>query len=127
MKNNFNIIFTVTKENMAFSKMKPICELEERHGISLGRSYKNNQACTTFFEYALERRNILAKVLSRSYLSIDSGNMEDELFIAVYLDYKATDKRVHIRNPLFSVQRLERRDAHGLLMTLEPSYDTYGH
>ena len=43
MKQKFDIAITISKENMAFTKMKPICELMERHGVDLGEGYKNNQ------------------------------------------------------------------------------------
>ena len=33
MKTKFDIAFTIARENMAYAKMKPICELEERHGV----------------------------------------------------------------------------------------------
>ena len=108
LKRKFDIAFMIAKEHMAFTKMKPICDLEERHGVSLGQSYKNNQACATFVEYiALERRKILVEVLGRAKLfsiqadsSTDAENAEEELFLVVYLDHNAMDKRVHIRNPI---------------------------
>ena len=107
--------------------MKLIYKLEERHGVNLGQGYKNNQACGTFIEYtAMERRNILVEVLScAKFFSIqadgstDSGNIEEELFLAIYLDHSATNKRVHIRNPFFTVRKLECGDAQGLLTSLE--------
>ena len=40
------ISYMIAKE--AFTKMKPICELEESHGVNLGVRYKNNHACATF-------------------------------------------------------------------------------
>ena len=36
---------------MAFTKMQPHCNLEERHGVKLGSGYKNDKACATFVEY----------------------------------------------------------------------------
>ena len=52
---------------MAFTKMKPICELEERHGVSLGAGCKNDHACATFVEFiARELQEILSNALSKS-------------------------------------------------------------
>ena len=31
----------ITKEKLAFTKMKPICELEERHGADLGPEFQS--------------------------------------------------------------------------------------
>ena len=36
VKKKFEVAFTIAKNNMAMTKMKPICELEERHGVDLG-------------------------------------------------------------------------------------------
>ena len=55
VKRKFDIVFVIAKEHLPFTKMKPLCELEERHGVELGQGYKNNQACATFVKYiALE-------------------------------------------------------------------------
>ena len=68
--------------------MKPICELMERHGVDLGKGYKNNQACTCLTSYiALEECQRLVIDLNRAKFfslqvdgSTDYGNVEDELF-----------------------------------------------
>ena len=40
----------IAKEKMAITKMKLICELEERHGIDLDSGYKNDRAFAMFIE-----------------------------------------------------------------------------
>ena len=47
----FDISYMIAKEKLAFTKMKPICELEESHGVNLGVGYKNNCACATFVSF----------------------------------------------------------------------------
>ena len=37
-KKKFDVAFVIAKNNLAITKMKPICELEERHGPT-GRWY----------------------------------------------------------------------------------------
>ena len=92
-------------KQLAFSKMGPLCELQGRHGVDVGSNYTNNQSCTTFVEFiALEQRDLLKNLLERKFFSIqcdgstDSGNMEEELFLVMYLDTHADDGKVHIRN-----------------------------
>ena len=31
--------------------MGVLCELEEKHGVDLGRGYKNDMACSSFVDY----------------------------------------------------------------------------
>ena len=99
--------------------MKPICELGERHGVNLGQGYKNNQACTIYF-YRIHSKNLL-KLYLMLYFSVFRLMAVQTLvilrmsfFIAVYLNHNAIDKQVHIRNPFFTVRRLEHGDAQGL-------------
>ena len=48
--------------------MKPICELEESHGVNLGVGYKNNHACATFVSFiAKEQKNCLLNSLSKIF------------------------------------------------------------
>ena len=49
-KCKFDIAYTIAREALAFTKMKILCELEERHGVDLGQGYKNDRSCTAFVE-----------------------------------------------------------------------------
>ena len=50
VKGKFNIAFLIAKENMAFTEMKAMCELEERHEVDLGTAENNTQSCATFLQ-----------------------------------------------------------------------------
>ena len=50
-KRKFDIAYMIAKENIAFSKMAALCELQERHGVDLGSGCKNEKACATFVDY----------------------------------------------------------------------------
>ena len=102
----------IAKHNLAFTKMGPLCELEERHGVHLGQGYKNDQACATFVEYtAREQQEILVRVLTSAKFinlqadgSTDAGKMENELFLTLYFDPFAKDGKVQVRNRFLSVR-----------------------
>ena len=55
-KRKFDIAYLIAKENMAFAKMGPLCQLEERHGVDLGQGYKNELACATFIDYIAQKQ-----------------------------------------------------------------------
>ena len=40
MKRKFNVAYMIAKENLSFTKMKAVCELEEWHGAQVGQGYK---------------------------------------------------------------------------------------
>jgi len=50
-KKKFKIAYFLCKENLPFIKMAPLCQLEEKHNVKLGTSYKNDQACASFVQY----------------------------------------------------------------------------
>ena len=59
-KRKFDIAYNIAKENMAFSKMGALCELQERHGVDLGSGYKNEKAFATFVHFiSLDQRHML--------------------------------------------------------------------
>lgn len=82
-----------------------------KHGVDLGSGYKNDKACATFVEYiAQEQRELLANTLAKAKFfsiqsdgSTDVANVENELFVALYLDPHAPDGKVHVRNRFLSV------------------------
>ena len=61
----------IAKEKLAFTKMKPLCELEERHGVDLGQGYKNDRACSAFIEFIAreQREKLMAAIRSQSFLA----------------------------------------------------------
>ena len=50
-KRKFEVSYMIAKEKFALTKMQPLCNLEEKHGVDLGPGYRNDHACTTFIEY----------------------------------------------------------------------------
>ena len=134
VKRKFDIAYLIAKENLAFNKMGPLCELEERHGVDLGQGYKNDQACATFVDYiAKEQQEILVHALTAARFfslqadgSTDAGNVENELFLALYFDPYASDGKVHVRNKFLSVRRPKSGCAEGLFECLEKAVGHVG-
>ena len=46
----FNTAFYIASEDLAFSKFKGLCNLEEKNGLDFGSQYKNDKACREFEE-----------------------------------------------------------------------------
>ena len=65
VKGKFDIAYLIAKHDLAFTMMKPLCELEERHELDGGQGYKNGQACTNFADYiAKEQQEFLVCALA---------------------------------------------------------------
>ena len=68
MKRKFDVAYTIVKENLAFTKMKPLCELEKHRGAQLGQGYKNDRECSMFIEYiARDQQERLVATLSKAH------------------------------------------------------------
>ena len=126
-KRKFDIAYLIAKEHLAFAKMAPICELQERHGVNLGTGYKNEKACATFVDFiSLEQQHAIVNSLATAKFfslqldgSTDAGNIEDEVFLTVFCDLHSADGRLHVRNEFLTVRRPSRsRMQEGLLSCL---------
>ena len=108
--------------------------MEEKHGVDLGSGYKNDKACATFVEYIAQgQRELLANTLAKAKFfsiqsngSTDAANVENELFVALYLDPHAPDGKVHVCNRFLSVRQPTRADAKGLLECFTRALDYVG-
>ena len=122
----FEVAYTIAKEKLAFTKMQPLCDLEAKHGVDLGSSYRNDHACATIIEYiARDFQQQLVTSLNQSKFfslqadsSTDTGNTENELFLVLYFDPHSTDGKVHVRDRFFTVRHLGSGTASGLLECL---------
>ena len=54
LSKKFEIAHFITKENLSFLKMGPLCELVERQGIDVGQNCKNDKACSMSVHYIAE-------------------------------------------------------------------------
>ena len=133
-KRKFDIAYVIAKNNLAFQKMGPLCELEERHGVDLGQGYKNNQACAEFIDFiALEQQQNLAKSLSKAHFfslqadsSTDSGNVEDEVFLVVFCDLYSPNGKVGVTSQFLTVRRPNSCTAQGLFTCLQAALSYVG-
>ena len=48
LKQKFQLAYMVAKENLSFKKMKPLCDIEEKHGLEIGTIYRNDRGCASF-------------------------------------------------------------------------------
>ena len=64
MKKKFDVSYLVPTEQMAFSKYPRICALEKRHGVDIGRSYLNANACMEFVHCCadIEKKDLISAV-----------------------------------------------------------------
>jgi hypothetical protein len=132
IKRKFETAYVIVKENLSFSKMKSICQLEERHGADLGKEYQNDKGCATFVEFiAKEQQEILQKSLeSCNFFSIqadgttDAGNKEVEMFLVVYFDHSSQNGKVVVKNKFFGLRNLKSATAEGLLESFKRAMES---
>ena len=109
LQHKYEVVYFIAKENLAFSKMQPLCELEERHGVQLESGNRNYLVCSTFVEFIARnlKENQLAQLNShckffslQADVSTDPGNVEDELFPILYFILYCSDGKVLVSNTL---------------------------
>lgn len=131
LRKKFEIAYYIAKEKLAFSKMRSVCELEEKHGVQLGDGYKSDHACATFVKYiAQDLQDSLINCVKNVHFvglqadgSTDTATVEQELYTIQYLDSKTDDGIIHIRNRFLCVRKLACGNASGLYDCLESAMD----
>ena len=102
--------------------MASLCQLEEKHGVGLGTGYKNDKACANFVRYIAEDQKVqLVNALSKAKFfsiqmdgSTDSANIEEEVFLVIYLDTHSKDGRIIVCDKFLAIRRPSRSNAEGL-------------
>ena len=118
LKQKFKLAYMVAKENLSFKKMKPLCDIEEKHRVEIGASYRNDHGCASFVEaIAVDLQGKLKEKMSNAKFfsllldsSTDCSNTEEELFLALFFDpdSSAEEGTVHVRDNFFAVRHLVR-------------------
>ena len=116
----FDVAYFVAREKMAFSKYPKLCELEARHGVSVGTSYANEIAGKTFTQYIAKAKlqelaEKLEHVSSLMDGRTDSSDSENEIFMVVSCDAKSSDEMVHTKTDFLCVVIPSTTTASGLL------------
>ena len=134
VKKKFEISFVLAKEHIPFTKYTAIHELEERHGIDLGATYKNRDSARNFVHYIAEsqRQQLLTSLSSCHFYSIlmdgsvDKGRVENELFVILFCKKDDNLQEVRTCARYFCILEPTRSDADGLVQCLDSALKSMG-
>lgn len=126
----FDIAHFVATQKLAFTHYPSICQLEEKHGVHVGTTYRNQNAGKEFCHFIAESKRedlkqSLAKAKFFSVLmdgSTDVGNVDDELFFVLWCDTDG-DESAFVRTKMsyFTIQRPMSGDTKGFFYCLQES------
>ena len=134
LRKKFEIAYFVATQKLAYSKYPAICELEKHHGVNIGSTYLNSNACKTFCKFIAESKRLdLCKIIANAKFfsilmdgSTDISNIDEEMFLVLWCDVDGNDEKVHSRMQFFSVLRPDRANAAGLFECLQKSLQQLG-
>ena len=121
LKRKFEVAYFIAKENL---EIRPLCELEQRHGVDLGEKYKSNCKCAEFVEFIAGdiQQQLPSSLQKAKFFSIRcdrSTDAEEELYLVLYFDASSNCGKVYVRNNFFTVQQLRSGSGKGLFECLE--------
>ena len=92
-ENQFEIAHFIATEQLSFQKYSKVCELETRHGVTLGSAYLHENAAKEIIHYlATSYQQKLINVSSAPYVSLlldsstDKGNIDNEQLVGIATD-----------------------------------------
>lgn len=126
IKRKFEISFVLAKEHIPFLKYPAIHDLEERHGVDLGTTYKNRDSARNFVHYIAEsqRQHLYTTLASRHFYSIlmdsstDKGRVENELFVILFCQKDDAQLELKTTARYYCVLEPRKTDADGLVECL---------
>ena len=129
MKLKFDVAYFVAVEQMAFSKYPSICALEKRHGVDIGQSYLNANACKEFVHCIadIENEDLISAVAQAKFFSLlmdgstDKGNADNEATLVVWCDPEGENEKVCTKIGYLTVFRPHHLTAEGLFETVNNS------
>ena len=85
MRRKFDVCYTMAKENIPFSKYPSCLELEDRHDVDMGPTYRTSDSAKSFTSFiaTCQRNDFLGKLKCCHFYSIlmdgttDLGNKEE--------------------------------------------------
>ena len=126
IKRQFEISFVLAKEHIPFLKYPAIHDLEERHGVDLGITYKNRDTARNFIHYIAEsqRKHLYTTLASSHFYSIlinsstDNGRVENELFVILFCEKDDALLELKTTARYYCVLEPRKTDADGLVECL---------
>ena len=111
-----------------------MCELEERHGVTLGSAYKTETTAREFTHFIAEshRQELVLTLESAKFFSLlldgstDAGNLDNELLLVVWCDREGEGECVRTRISYFTVTRPASVSAEGLFDVLGGALQSLG-
>ena len=124
---NVKFDYFVATEKLAFTKYPKICDLEARHGVRVGTTYRSDMAGKDFMHYIAEgkRKDLLQTLAKAKFFSLlldgstDTGNIDNEVLLVVWCDPDSSDEKIHTRMDFLMVSRPQSVTARGLFEVLE--------
>ena len=127
MNRLFNTAFFTANENLAFSKFKGLCDLQEKNGLDLGSQYRNDEAYKQFVESIAEVENERAKkeIESDRFLCVLADGSTDKSIVeqeAVYVRY--TGSNGHPLTQFADLVNVTSADAVGVTAAIKQGLQT---
>ena len=134
VQKKFDISFVLAKEHIPFTKYPALHELEEKHGVVLGLTYKNRDSARNFVHYIAEsqRRQLQVSLASCHFYSVlmdgsaDKGRVENELFVILFCKRDDTQQQISTCARYFCVLEPAKADADGLIECLSRALKSLG-
>ena len=134
-KIKFEVAYFVAKEQLPMSKFPSLLNLEEKHGVDIGRSYRNDTSCNAFIKYISDDLGgiLKEKLTKANFFSVlsdaseDASVVEKEAVFVQHLDKNppASDK-VKVVSSFLNLADLKTGKAEGVVKSIRGSFQNIG-
>ena len=134
-KTKFETAYFIAKEELPLLKYPKLLQLEERHGVEIGLSYRNENTGGLFIDVISESlaHDLREKLGTANFYSVltdgsaDAAMSENEAVFVVYFDPFLVDSaEVKIVTAFVKLVYLKSADAQGLVKSIKDAFNTIG-
>ena len=121
----FDMTYFLAIKKLSFRKLPRVCELEDRHEVSIGNLY-TEIAGKMFTHYIAQSQwqQVLERLAQAKFFlllidgSTEKANMDSEVFMVVWCDTDGIDEKIHTQTSYFRIGRPSTVNAAGFFQNL---------
>uniref|UniRef100_A0A8C6SCA7 HAT C-terminal dimerisation domain-containing protein n=1 Tax=Neogobius melanostomus TaxID=47308 RepID=A0A8C6SCA7_9GOBI len=128
LKIKFNTAYTIAKEEMPFTKFRPLLSLMKKNGLNLNMTYANDKSCANIIGVISEtfREDVARKISSVKYLSILIDGDTDVSVKECEIVYARIILHGKPQNILVGHVELDKATADGVITATKATFNKMG-
>lgn len=131
-KMKFEVAYFIAKEELPLAKYEQIVRLEEKHGVEIGKAYRNRKSCNKFISAIGDQlaKDLENKLSNANFFSVlvdsseDTSILEKEAVFVQYLDKRPPGRdTIQVDTAFLRLVNVQYGTAAGIVDSIKKSFE----